>query len=117
MPTSRPKGKRLQQLTREEAIAFEEWKKWTLPERAAFQLRQDRLCMPFSEFHAAVENALGRPVFTHEFVDSKRLIDELDGKRKAPTLKQIMSLLKKYKGKVVAVVITEKALKNGRKGV
>jgi hypothetical protein len=25
------------------------------------------LCCPFGEFHEAVENRLGRPVYTHEF--------------------------------------------------
>ncbi len=58
------------QLTRDEAIALHdggEWRDWTDAEIAAFQFRQECLCVPFSRFHAAVEAVLGRPVFTHEF--------------------------------------------------
>lgn len=46
-----------------------------------FQLYEDRLCMPFDEFHKALEKALGRPVWTHEFADQKGLQDEYEGKR------------------------------------
>jgi len=70
------------QLSKDEAVAFAEGKQWepmTLRERTEFQLFQDRLCMPFGVFHEAVEKALGRPVWTHEFADRQRLQDELRG--------------------------------------
>ncbi len=58
------------QFTREEAIKFAQQRKWeslTPKERGLLQMRQDRLCMDFSVFHAGVTELLGRPVFTHEF--------------------------------------------------
>lgn len=71
------------QMTREEAIAFHGERKWEpmdIKERARFQLQQDCLCMPFSVFHQATEALLGRPVWTHEFADRKRLLAESVGK-------------------------------------
>lgn len=43
------------------------WKDKTHEEIVRFQLFTAQLCMPFGEFHGAVEKCLGRPVFTHEF--------------------------------------------------
>lgn len=60
----------MRQLTREEAIYIADSKSWqqlTTIERAAFQLNQKRLFLPFDEFQRSMEEALGRPVFTHEF--------------------------------------------------
>lgn len=78
-----PEGK---QLTREEAIALDDsgwWKDKTAWEIAGFQLNQPRLCMPFDKFHEAVEAALGRPVWTHEFAVKGRLQSEYDRVRQA----------------------------------
>jgi hypothetical protein len=71
----------MEQLTQAQALAMHdggEWRDWTDEEIARFQLQQERLCIPFARFHAAVEAALKRPVFTHEFIDSVRLLAELD---------------------------------------
>lgn len=60
----------MQQLTEQQAIAIGESKiydNWDYNKKAGFQLFQDKLCMPFSAFHEAVEKVLKRPVFTHEF--------------------------------------------------
>lgn len=38
-----------------------------------FQLFEERLCMPFGDFHSAIEEVLGHPVWSHEFADAKRL--------------------------------------------
>lgn len=68
-----PEGKHL---TQEEAIALGDsgwWKGKAAQEIAGFQLHQPRLCMPFDQFHKAVEEALGRPVWTHEFGVEGRL--------------------------------------------
>jgi len=57
-------------MTREEAVAMAAtgwWKGKPAAEVALFQLQEERLCMDFSDFHAAVEEALGFPVWTHEF--------------------------------------------------
>jgi hypothetical protein len=59
----------IKQLTREEAVKFHDDKTYagmTFKEKAGFQINQEKLCMPFSIFHEAVEKTIGRPVFTHE---------------------------------------------------
>jgi hypothetical protein len=72
-------------LTYDEAIAFYDsgaWQKMGVHERALFQMEQNLLCMPFDEFHKAVEQSLGRPVFTHEFAISRdRLLAQLRSKQ------------------------------------
>ena len=60
----------IEQLTKEEAIKFaneKTYEKMSFKEIAVFQITQNKLCMPFSVFHEAVEKTIGRPVFTHEF--------------------------------------------------
>lgn len=64
---------------------------------AEFQIEQDRLCMPFSVFHEAIEKTLGRPVYTHEFVNSEGLRKELYGEKPAPTFEEILDLIPKDK--------------------
>ena len=95
----------MEQLTEQQAIEFangKEWESMTAHERASFQLEQDRLCMPFSVFHEAVEKSLGRPVWTHEFgLNRQGLIDELNGAQKAPSFEQICALLPAEKTVVV----------------
>lgn len=97
----------IKQLTKEQAIAFcgsNEWKNWSHREIAAFQLTQERLCVPFSVFHEAVEKALERPVWTHEFaLNHNGLVDELLGAAKAPTLKEIISLIPKDKQSIIVI--------------
>jgi len=59
-----------------------------------FQLFEDRLCMPFAVFHEAMEKALERPVFTHEFaLNYDGLCRELLGEQPAPTFEEIMDLI------------------------
>lgn len=87
----------MEQLTQEQAIAFHDsgaWKQMDAKDRALFQLEQDRLCMPFDEFHRAVEEALGRPVWTHEFgMNRAGLLAELRGKATAPSFADILAML------------------------
>ena len=86
----------MEQLTKEQAIAFFEsgaWRQMDAKQRALFQMGQDRLCMPFNEFHKAVTEALGRPVWTHEFVNRAGLLAELEGKAEKPTFEQVLALL------------------------
>jgi hypothetical protein len=91
----------VKQLTSEEAIAFGEggeWKAWTPLQRAAFQMTQEMLCMPFDEFHKAITEALGRPVYTHEFgLNREGLIRELAGQANAPSLDEILALIPAHK--------------------
>ena len=92
----------MKQLTKEQAISIfndGKWKDWSNEEVVRLQLYQDRLCVPFDRFHEAIENVLGRPVWTHEFARSnyKNLIDEYEGTRQAPTFEEILNLVPKEK--------------------
>lgn len=69
----------MKQFTHDEAITFYTsgaWQALDLMDRARLQLEQRRLCMPVAQFHAAMEFALGRPVWTHEFAQLDSLRDE-----------------------------------------
>jgi hypothetical protein len=104
--TDRPDGQPSKpgELSQEEAIAFHDhgcWQDMTLLERAKFQLWQRRLCMPFDKFHEAVEHALGRPVFTHEFAYRDLLRKELMGERWQPSLEEIIELIPAHKRMIV----------------
>lgn len=87
----------MEQLGKEQAIAFAEsgaWKQMTAIERATFQMNQTLLCMPFEVFHQAMEEALKRPVWTHEFgLNHQGLLEELQGKRSAPSTEEIINQL------------------------
>lgn len=87
----------MEQLTTEQAIAFHDsgaWQKWDAKTRALFQMEQGKLCLPFSEFHKAIEEALGRPVWTHEFgLNRAGLLAELQGKATAPSFADIVAML------------------------
>lgn len=87
----------MEQLTKEQAIAFGEnkcYEEMSYRDRALFQMEQRLLCMPFSVFHEAMEKTLGRPVYTHEFgLDWEGLHKELLGERESPTLKEIIELI------------------------
>jgi hypothetical protein len=86
----------MKQLTKEQAIAFYnsgEWKEWSKEQIARFQLYQECLFVPFDVFHEAIENELGRPVFTHEFAFIDQLRKEYEGKKPAPTLEEIVNLI------------------------
>jgi len=95
-------------MTKEEAIKLAEsgfWETMTDRERATFQLFEDRLCMPFGVFHAAIEKTLGRPVYTHEFgLDRVGLQRELLGDRPTPTIEDILNLIPADKRVVVVTV-------------
>jgi hypothetical protein len=85
------------QITREEAILIHDsklWEDWTHRQRAEFQLTQRCLAMPFGVFHEAVEKALGRPVWTHEFgLNWAGLVRELRGDLPPPTMQEIIDLI------------------------
>ena len=86
----------MKQLTEEQAIAFAENKLYegmTSRQIAEFQLQQRLLCMPFGVFHEAVEKALGRPVWTHEFAFSDGMLKELLGEKQAPSMEDISNLI------------------------
>lgn len=83
-------------LTKEAAIAIHDSRDWemlSLHELAVLQLHQKKLCIPFDKFHEAIEFALARPVFTHEFAYSDRLKAELGGLTPSQGLQDILSLI------------------------
>lgn len=87
----------MEQLSKEQAIAFSERKAYepmTDRAKAEFQLLQDKLCMPFSVFHQAVEKTLNRPVYAHELgLNREGLLDELCCEETPPTLEEIIEML------------------------
>ncbi len=94
-------------MTRPEAVALYDSKFWepmTYLERARFQLFEPRLCMPFDVFHEAVEKALGRPVWTHEFgLNWDGLGRELTHCSPAPTMQEIIDLIPAEKRIIVEI--------------
>jgi hypothetical protein len=94
----------VEQLDMDAALAFaksEKWREMSAVEIARFQLEQELLCMPFDVFHKSVENALGRPVFTHEFgLNRAGLLAELNGGPQ-PTLAEVIELIPEDKRIVV----------------
>jgi hypothetical protein len=83
-------------MDREEAIKLgktEWWKEASPKQIVDFQLYEDRLCMPFSEYQKAIEKVLGRPVFTHEFAIPENLQREYEGKDPKPTLEETLRWL------------------------
>lgn len=86
----------MKQLTEEQAIEFVqkgEWKNWSSEQIVAFQLFQDRLCVDFSLFQKAMQDVLGRPVWTHEFAYRNELIKEYQGLKNKPTMSDIINLI------------------------
>lgn len=99
--------KAILQLTKEQAIEFAEsgtWKEMSLRQRAEFQMIQDKLCMPFSVFHEAVEKTLNRPVFTHEFgLNYDGLIAELFEGKEPPSLQGIIEMIPAEKRIIISI--------------
>lgn len=91
----------MKQLTKEQAIAFGENKLYegmTSRQIAEFQLEQEKLCMPFDVFHKALEETLGRPVYTHELaLNCEGLRKEIRGESPALTFDEIINLIPKEK--------------------
>jgi len=87
-------------MTREKAIELGQSGWWVdKPDYdvALFQLQEEMLCMPFGDFHKAVEGALKRPVWTHEFAKPDLLLKELLGDREKPTMEEIIGQLPEAK--------------------
>lgn len=75
-------------------------------ERAAEidQLVHAKLSQPFPNIHKRVEELVGRPVYTHEFVlNFDGLLAEARGEREHATIEEILGQLKKT-GKPVIVI-------------
>lgn len=84
------------QLTEEQAIEFAGsglWKEMSARQRAEFQILQRLLCIPLEVYHEALEKTLGRPVYTHEFVNRDGLMAELFEGKDPPTLQEIIEMI------------------------
>lgn len=87
-------------ITKDIAVKLAEskfYEKLSAKEIATFQLNNNLLCMPFSIFHKAVEEALGRPVWTHEFAYPEMLLDELYNNKPKPTMEEILNMISESK--------------------
>ena len=96
------------ELTKEEVIKLydsEFWKEMNAENIALFQLTHERMCMPLDVFKDAVQESLGRPVWTHEYASSnvQSLINELLGKKKRPTFEEIMDLIPESKRIIIVI--------------
>ena len=66
------------------------------------QLNEPALIMDFGKFHEAIEKALGRPVYSHEFgLNAEGLKEEMQCKRPAPSLNEIIEMIPEEKRVVV----------------
>ena len=83
------------------------WKTMSAKNIALFQLGMKYLCMPFKVFHKAVEEALDRPVWTHEFGSGGSLMKELLGEKLPPTLEEIINLIPEEKRIIIEEVNNE----------
>lgn len=90
-----------------ELVASKWWEGKSDREIVEFQLFTDRfVCESFGQFHKAVENVLGRPVWTHEFaLDYEGICQEFLGEKAPPTFEEILNLIPENKR--VLVVIEE----------
>lgn len=98
----------MKQLTEKQAIAMVKskvWKNWTNEQIVRFQLFQDRLCMPFGRFHEAMEEVLGRPIWTHEFTSTNHpnLCKEYLGEKPKPTMDEIIGLIPEEKLIIIGI--------------
>jgi hypothetical protein len=75
------------EMTREEALRLYGngwWKLYPAREVALAQLQQERLCMPFDDFQHVVEEAIGGPVWTHEFARPQALVERIRSGQSGP---------------------------------
>jgi hypothetical protein len=70
---------------------------------ALAQLYNDHLFCKFDLFHTAVEELLGRGVWTHEFADIERLRNEAAGIIPSPSVQEIMEMIPEEKRIVVCM--------------
>jgi hypothetical protein len=92
-------------MTKQAALALSKTKWWenaTQETIAKFQLVEEMLCCPFDVFHKALENTLGRPIWTHELaLNRDGIIDELFHGKPPPTMDEIINLIPESKRIVI----------------
>lgn len=88
----------MKQFTREEAIRIYEsrvWKDMTDEQIVKLQLFQKMISVPFQRYHEALENVLGRRIFTSEFDNSESLVKEYLSLNPEPGFEEVRTFLKK----------------------
>lgn len=87
------------------AVALSKTKWWegkTDFEIAHMQMFTVELCCPFDVFHKAIEGALGRPVWTHEFgMNWNGIAEELIAGGEPPTVQEIIEMIPEEKRIVI----------------
>jgi hypothetical protein len=94
-------------MIRDEAIKMYDTQWWlgrTPAEITRVQLYEPLCIMPFGDFQTAVEKALDRPVWTHEFAYPDSLKAEFEGKIGKPTFNEIVAKLPAHVRPIVAVL-------------
>ena len=72
------------------------------------QIQEKKLLIPFKQFHKATQEALGRPVWTHEFALPKELLEEWQGKIPAPNMDEIVDKIRKINPDIpIAILSTQ----------
>ncbi len=94
-------------MTSDEAIELYDTKWWeskSAYEIVKFQLYEPLLCMPFGKFHQALEEALDRPVWTHELaLNYEGIKAEFEGLKPSPSMNEIINLIPEEKRIIVGV--------------
>lgn len=79
------------------------WHGLSAREIASFQLFTTEMCLPFGEFHKALEESLARPAWTHELgMNFDGIVAEFLGEKDAPTMEEILNLIPEEKRIVLA---------------
>lgn len=97
-------------LTREQAVELGKsgvWKDWSDDKVVRVQLYEDRLCIGLSRFHKALENVLGRAVYTHELADRDKLQAEYEGFCSSPTIDEIVGCIPGGPERIIVAVVGE----------
>lgn len=81
------------------------WEDKSPQEVAEFQLNENLLCMPFDLFRKAVEEWLGRPVWTHEFASPEELMAEGHGENKPRDMPAVIGKLHDLVGDKPIIVV------------
>ena len=71
------------------------------------QIQEPILLMDFSKFCKATEQALGRAVGTHEFIEPEELLDEYYKERPKATMTDVLDKLTRYEKPIILVEVSD----------
>ena len=67
------------------------------------QIQEKILLMDFSKFHKATEQALERPVWTHEFAEPEKLLGEYNKERPKATMVDVLDKIERYEKPIIVI--------------